>query len=244
MTVGAIVQARLGSTRLPGKALLDIAGTSMVARVLDRTRRAQTIDRVILATTTTSQDDRLVEYVRGLPVEVYRGDEDDVLDRYYQTAEYYALDVVVRITSDCPLLDPGLIDQVVQPLLDSSSTVDFSANTLVRTFPRGLDVEAVTSTALKRVWRTAKAPHQRAHVFPYVDEHREEFSTVSITDEIDRSWMRWTVDFEEDLTFVRQVCRFLETQEFTWRDVLLLLERQPELLRINEMVRQKSAHDL
>ena len=117
MTVGAIVQARLGSTRLPGKALLDIAGTSMVARVLDRTRRAQTIDRVILATTTTSQDDRLVEYVRGLPVEVYRGDEDDVLDRYYQTAEHYALDVVVRITSDCPLLDPGLIDQVVQPLL-------------------------------------------------------------------------------------------------------------------------------
>ena len=229
MTVGAIVQARLGSTRLPGKALLDIAGTSMVARVLDRTRRAQTIDRVILATTATSQDDRLVEYVRGLPVEVYRGDEDDVLDRYYQTAKHYALDVVVRITSDCPLLDPSLIDQVVHPLLDSSSTVDFSANTLVRTFPRGLDVEAVTSTA---------------HVFPYVDEHREEFSTVSITDVIDRSWMRWTVDFEEDLTFVREVCRFLETQEFTWRDVLTLLERQPELLRINEMVRQKSAHDL
>ena len=118
MTVGAIVQARLGSTRLPGKALLDIAGTSMVARVLDRTRRAQTIDRVILATTATSQDDRLVEYVRGLPVEVYRGDEDDVLDRYYQTAKHYALDVVVRITSDCPLLAPSLIDQVVQPLLD------------------------------------------------------------------------------------------------------------------------------
>ena len=151
---------------------------------------------------------------------------------------------MVRITSDCPLLDPSLIDQVVHPLLDSSSTVDFSANTLVRTFPRGLDVEAVTSTTLERVWRTAKAPHQRAHVFPYVDEHREEFSTVSITDEIDRSWMRWTVDFEEDLTFVREVCRFLETQEFTWRDVLTLLERQPELLRINKMVRQKSAHDL
>ena len=243
MNVGAVVQARLGSTRLPGKALLDIEGTPMLARVFDRTRRARTIDRVILATTTKPQDGRLVEYARELSIGVYRGDENDVLDRYYQTAKHYQLDVVVRITSDCPLLDPGLIDQVVKPLLDVASPVEFAANTLDRTFPRGLDVEAVTSAALERVWRTAEASHQRAHVFPYIAEHRDEFSTASITDAVDRSWMRWTVDCNEDLMFVRKVCRSLGSQEFTWRDVLTLLDREPELLRINEMVRQKSAHD-
>src|SRR5689334_14768525 len=109
MTVGAIVQARMGSTRLPGKALLDIEGMSMLTRVVDRVRRAQTIDRVIVATSTNTKDDRLAEHAREASVEVYRGSEEDVLDRYYHAARHHKLDVVVRITSDCPLLDPGLV---------------------------------------------------------------------------------------------------------------------------------------
>lgn len=243
MTVGAVIQARMGSTRLPGKVLLDIAGTPMLARVVDRAQRAQTIDRVILATTTESRDDGLVEYARGLPIEIYRGDEHDVLDRYYQTAKHYALDVVVRITSDCPLLDPGLVDEVVRPLLDQASRVEFSANILDRKFPRGLDVEAATAGALERVWRAGRLPHHRAHVFPYVYDHRDEFSTSSVSDAVDRSWMRWTVDTAEDLAFVREICQALGVQEFTWKDVLMFLERRPELLRINEMVHQKTAHE-
>ena len=182
MTVGAIVQARMGSTRLPGKALLDIAGMSMLARVVDRTRRARTIDRVIVATTTKTQDDPLVEHARELSVDVYRGDEEDVLDRYYQAARHHKLDVVVRITSDCPLLDPGLADEVVRPLLDPGSHADYAANTIVRTYPRGLDVEAVPFATLERVWREATSVHERAHVFPYIYEHPDEFSMASLTD--------------------------------------------------------------
>lgn len=234
----------MGSTRLPGKALLDIAGLSMLARVIDRVRRAGAIDRVIVATTTKAQDDPLAEHARTLGVDVFRGAEDDVLDRYYQAALHHTLDVIVRITSDCPLLDPGLADDVVRPLLDPSAHLDYSANTLHRTYPRGLDVEAVPFATLERVWREATSVHERAHVFPYIYEHPDTFSTAGISDPIDRSDMRWTVDTEEDLIFVREVCRALGTQDFTWKDVLMVLDARPELLRINAQVRQKSAHDL
>lgn len=243
MTVGAIVQARMGSSRLPGKVLLDIAGMSMLARVVDRTRRARTIDRVIVATTTMTQDDPLAEHARGLGVDVFRGDEQDVLDRYYQAASHHHLDVVVRITADCPLLDPGLVDAVVGVLLEPGSRVDYSANTLRRTFPRGLDVEAVPFATLERVWREAQSFHQRAHVFPYITEHPGLFSLAGITDTVDRSEMRWTVDTEEDLIFVRELFRALGSREFTWRDVVKVIDAQPELLQINASVRQKTAHD-
>ena len=244
MTVGAIVQARMGSTRLPGKALLDIQGMSMLARVVDRTRRARTVDRVIIATTTKAKDDPLAEHARELSVDVFRGDEEDVLDRYYQAATRHKLDVIVRITSDCPLLDPGLADDVVRPLLDPASHVNYSANTIRRTYPRGLDVEAVPFATLERVWREATSVHERAHVFPYIYEHPDSFSMAGLADDIDRSSMRWTVDTPEDLAFVREVCLDLGTRDFTWRDVLKVIAAKPELLRINALVRQKSAHDL
>jgi spore coat polysaccharide biosynthesis protein SpsF len=244
MNVGAIIQARMGSTRLPGKVLVDIEGQSMLARVVDRTRRAATINRVIVATTDKAKDDELASHAEGLSVDVYRGDEDDVLDRYYQAAASHGLDVIVRITSDCPLLDPGLVDQVVSPLLDPASGVEFSANILDRAFPRGLDVEAATAAALARVWRTARAPHHRAHTFAYVYDHRDEFSTASITDGIDRADMRWTVDTTEDLSLVREIYRRLGTRDFSWHDVLALVEQDADLLRINNMVRQKPAHEL
>lgn len=241
--VGAIVQARMGSTRLPGKALADIEGMSMLARVVDRVRRARTVNRVIVATTTKAQDDVLAVHARDLGVDVFRGDEDDVLDRYYQAALQHHLDIVVRITSDCPLLDPGVLDDAVRPLLVSGSCVEYSSTGLQRTFPRGMDVEVVPFLTLAQVWRDAKAAHERAHVFPYIHEHPERFSTYSVMDDVDHSHMRWTVDTPEDLTLVRQVYRELGTRAFTWRDVLTILERRPELLQINEHVRQKTAHD-
>jgi spore coat polysaccharide biosynthesis protein SpsF len=244
MTVGAIVQARMGSTRLPGKALLDIEGMSMVARVVDRVRRARTIERVIVATSTKPQDDPLAAHARERSIDLFRGDEDDVLDRYYEAARHFALDVVVRITSDCPLLDPGVADEVVRPLLDPASRVEYSSNGFRRTFPRGLDVEVVPFAVLERVWREATSVYERAHVFPYIYQQPDRFSIASITDPVDRSHMRWTVDTEEDLSFVRAVYRALGAREFTWRDVLAVLDAQPALLEINAGVRQKAAHEL
>jgi spore coat polysaccharide biosynthesis protein SpsF len=233
----------MGSSRLPGKVLLDIAGTPMLARVVDRAGRGRLVDRVIVATTTRPQDDPLADYARDLAVDVFRGDEDDVLDRYYQAANQYHLDVIVRITADCPLLDPGVLDRVVEVVLDSGGLVDFCSNTLERRFPRGLDVEVATRATLDRLWRMVSAPHYRAHVFPYVYEHRDQFVTRCVTDAVDRSAMRWTVDTEEDLRFVREVYRQLGPEPGSWLDVVALLERQPELLRINEGVRQKTAHE-
>ncbi len=216
----------------------------MLARVVDRVRRAETITRVIVATTTQPQDDVLAAHAGELAVDVYRGDEDDVLDRYYQAAVRYQLDVVARITSDCPLLDPALADDVVRLVLAPASGVDYAANTLKRTFPRGLDVEAVPFTTLERVWREARSLHQRAHVFPYVHDRPELFSMAGVVDADDWSYMRWTVDTHEDLVFVRQVCRALGTLNFTWRDVVTVLRQHPEFLHINEHVRQKTAHEV
>jgi spore coat polysaccharide biosynthesis protein SpsF len=243
VTAAAIVQARMGSTRLPGKALVDIAGMSMLARVIDRTRRCRLIQRIVIATTVKPHDDAIVEHAREIGVDVYRGDEEDVLDRYYQAALTFPCDVVVRITSDCPLLDPGIADQVVRPLLLPGSVIDYRANTLERTYPRGLDVEAVPFTTLERVWRDARSFHERAHVFPHVYEHPEKFVLSGMSDPVDRSYMRWTVDTAEDLAFVRAIYAELATREFSWLDVLRVIDAHPGLLEINAQVRQKSAHD-
>lgn len=220
MTVGAIIQARMGSTRLPGKVLVDIEGAPMLARVIERSRRARTIDRLVVATTTKSEDDPIAACGRELGVDVFRGNENDVLDRYYQAARHCGFDVVARITSDCPLVDPGLMDEVIQPLLDRTSPIDYSANTLRRTFPKGLDVQACPIRTIERAWREARTSHEREHVFPYVYEHPELFRFFSVSDSVDRSEMRWTVDTAEDLVFVRKVYRALGAVDFTWRDVL------------------------
>jgi spore coat polysaccharide biosynthesis protein SpsF (cytidylyltransferase family) len=239
-----IVQARMGSTRLPGKVLADIAGTPMLGRVVDRVRRAVSVDCIIVATTDGRRDDPLADYAAGLGVDdVYRGSEDDVLDRYYQAARRAALDVVVRVTADCPLLDPGLLDRVVALLTAEGSRVDYAANTLQRAFPRGLDVEAVPMATLERVWREAGSAHQRAHVFPYIHDHPSAFVLAGITDPVDRSAMRWTVDTPEDLAFVREVCAALGRRDYTWRDVVAILDARPALLQINATVRQKTAHE-
>ncbi len=242
MKAGAVIQARMGSTRLPGKALLEIEGVSMLARVVDRVRRMETVDRIVVATTTGTHDDPLAQHAAVLGVDVYRGDEEDVLDRYYQAARLFNLGVVVRITSDCPLLDPGLADQVVRLVLTGSPRPDYAANTISRSYPRGLDVEVVPLATLERAWREATSSHERAHVFPYVYEHPETFSVAGVADAVDRSAMRWTVDTEDDLTFVREVYRRLAGREITWTDVLNVLQAEPQLLRINAQVRQKSAH--
>jgi spore coat polysaccharide biosynthesis protein SpsF len=166
----------------------------------------------------------------------------DVLDRFYRGARQLGADPVVRITADCPLIDPEIIDRVIGAFLSASPEADFAANTLQRTYPRGLDVEVASFEALERIWREAREPHQRAHVFPYVYEHPERFVVVSVTDEQDRSWMRWTVDTEEDLAFARAVCQALgEREGASWREVLALLAREPGLVDINRHVQQKAA---
>src|SRR2546425_10357183 len=162
----AIIQARMGSTRLPGKVLLDIGEQTMLARVVNRARRAKTVDTIVVATTTSERDDVIVEYARTLGVKTFRGDEDNVLSRYYLAARAYNASMVARITADCPLIDPEIIDKVVIAFLDAYPKADFASNALARTYPRGLDVEVASFAALERAWRGGEKAYQRIYVFP------------------------------------------------------------------------------
>ena len=238
MKVTAIIQARMGSTRLPGKVLRDVAGRTMLARVCRRAARAALVDELLVATTTEAVDDAIAAACLELGVPCFRGAEHDVLERYRAAAEAYGADAVVRITADCPLIDAELIDNVVVAMLRHHP--DYAANVLCRTYPRGLDVEVATRAALECAAREATEPYQRAHVMPYFYQHPERFRLRSVTGDEDQSVHRWTVDSPEDLELVRDIYRRLGgSDDFSWRDVLRLVERHPALAAVNRNVRQK-----
>lgn len=242
MKAVAIIQARMGSSRLPGKVLKDLQGESVLARVLQRVGRASLIDELLVATSDQPADDAIVDECRRCSVPVSRGDESDVLDRYFRAAQLSQADVVVRITSDCPLIDPEIADKTIRAFLDQCP--DYAANCLKRTYPRGLDTEVMTTQALERTWRAARQPYERTHVTPYIYEHPEEFKIVSVTGETDYSDHRWTLDTPEDLEFIRAVYARLEGRgDFLWSDVLQVLKREPELLDLNRSITQKALHE-
>lgn len=208
----------------------------MLQRVVERTGRASSVDRVIVATTVQPSDDAIVDMWSGTDIAVVRGSETDVLGRYHDALLRWGADVIIRITSDCPLIDPNLIDAVVEALSDG---VDYASNTLApRTFPRGLDVEAMTADTLERAWAEDRDPAGREHVTPYVYEHPERFALRRVANASDQSEHRWTVDTPEDLELVRRIYDAVEGP-FGWRDVLELVEANPSLSALNRHVEQK-----
>jgi spore coat polysaccharide biosynthesis protein SpsF len=241
LKVVAIIQARMGSTRLPGKVLKDLEGETVLARVVNRLRRARLIEEVLVAATDRVADDAIIEECRSLSVPVSRGDQDDVLDRYFRAAQLAKADVVVRITSDCPLIDPEITDKTIAAFLETRP--DYASNALVRTYPRGLDTEVMSAAALGRAWQEARKPYEREHVTPYFYEHPADFKLLSITGDADYSGHRWTVDTPEDLALVQAIyARLKGNPMFLWHDVLDLLDREPGLVELNRSVRQKALH--
>ena len=239
MRVVAIIQARMGSTRLPGKVMEDIGGETMLARVVGRTRRARLLSQVVVATTVNAEDEVIVDECQRLDVAVYRGNESDVLDRYYQAASVYRSDTIVRITSDCPLIDATVVDKVIGAFLDE--TPDYASNVVERTYPMGLDTEVMSMSTLTRAWKEARQTYERVHVTPYIYENPELFRLLHVKGEADYSHYRWTVDVPEDLAFVRGVYHGLRNNEFVrWEDVVDLLEKDISLAEMNEHVRQKA----
>lgn len=239
MKVVAIIQARMGSTRLPRKVMLDVGGLPMLTRVVSRTQRATTVHEVIVATTVESADEDIVDLCKINNWPYYRGSEQDVLDRYYHAAKAFSSDVIVRVTSDCPLIDPEIIDLCVQRILQER-LLDYVSNTIPpRRFPRGLDVEVMRFSALERAWREDKNLSWREHVTPYIYNHPEKFVLESVTNDIDYSSMRWTVDTQEDIDFVRCIYQHFGHDLFTWHDVLAVLKEHPEWLAINGHIQQK-----
>jgi len=180
-----------------------------------------------------------VRECRRLGVRWFRGSESDVLDRYFRAATEYAIDVVVRITADCPVIDPGIVDATIQMFLDK--TADYASNGLRFTYPRGLDTEVFTSRALAKAWREARARHQREHVTPYFYEHPEWFSIASLENQTDESQHRWTLDTEEDFRLLREIySHFGGSDGFSWQEILEVIRRQPHLAELNSHVVQKA----
>lgn len=238
MNVVAIIQARMGSTRLPGKSLAPIAGRPLLGHVVDRVRACATVSRVIVATTDAAADEAILDFARREEVAAFAGSEHDVLDRFYQAARGCSADVVVRITADDPLKDPAVIDAVTARLLESPG-VDYASNTLQPSFPEGLDVEAFTFPVLEKAWHEAAISSEREHVTPYIWKDPHRFRLVNVAHSEDLSAMRWTVDFPEDLEFVRQVySRLFKGRVFGMAEVLALLEAEPGLRKINEGYRR------
>lgn len=241
MTV-AIIQARMGSTRLPGKVLMDLAGETVLHRVVSRVRRCALVSDVVVATSTDPGDDQIVQECRRLDTRVFRGSERDVLDRYYRAAQDAHADVIVRITSDCPLIDPEISDKTIQAFLDVRP--DYASNVLERTYPRGLDTEVVSFPALESAWHDAHETYQREHVMPFLYQNPERFTLLSVKGERDFSQHRWTLDTPEDLEFLRAVyARAASKNNFSWQEALRILEREPELMDLNRNVVQKALHE-
>ena len=240
MKTVAIIQTRMGSTRLPGKVLMDLGGDTVLSRVVRRVRRAKVVQDVLVATTTFPSDSAIVEECNRLGVPSFRGSEADVLDRYYRAAQACAADAVVRVTSDCPVIDPELVDSTVAVFLGQHA--DYASNVSPRRYPRGLDTEVFSMTALERAWRDSSEPHQREHVTPYFSEHPELFRLASSPGTSDYSQYRWTLDTSDDLALLRAIYEAFENKpDFGWRDVLALMQRRPELADLNSGVVQKSS---
>lgn len=242
MRTVAIIQARMSSSRLPGKVLLDLAGQPMLVRVVDRVRRARSVDDVVIATTTDPADDPIETLCCERSYQVYRGSMFDVLDRFYGAARQFGADVIVRVTADCPIIDPDVIDHTVAAFW--ANQADFAANRLPppwkRTWPIGLDTEVCSFTGLERAWKEAKLPYEREHVMPYFYDVDGRFKVVVTDHDPDYGAQRWTVDTPEDLALLREVfARFAGQDTFSWLDVLHLMEREPQLARINAGVRHK-----
>ena len=240
--VVCIIQARMGSSRLPGKVLKDICGKPMLGWVVERVKQCGNVGQVLVATTVDPGDDPIVEFCQAQAIDCFRGNIFDVLDRYYQAALHYRADVVVRVTADCPLIDPQVVDRTIEEL--QARKLDFCANRLPppykRTYPIGLDVEVATMPALTEAWENAIEPHEREHVMPYLYAGARKFKTGVIDAEADHGSQRWTVDTPEDLDFVRKIAELLNCRmDFNWHDVLALVQAHPELAQINAGVQHK-----
>ena len=243
----AIIQARMSSSRLPGKVLLDLGGQPALAWVIQRARRARLLSGVLVATTTDPADDPIAELCTQLGTPCFRGHPFDVLDRYYQTARSAEAEAIIRITADCPLVDPAQIDELIAAFFEQG--VDFACNRLPppwhRTYPIGLDLEMCSFAGLERAWREATLKHEREHVLPYFYDEPGRFKVLQLNAEAVYGHLRWTLDTPADLEVLRVIFEHFRAQpDFGWRDVLAFWQANPQLAERNAAIQHKTMTDV
>jgi len=232
--IGCIIQARMGSSRLPGKVLMNSGnGMPLLYYVINQLRHCSKVKNLVIATTTNQEDDEIEKFADNNSVNVFRGSEKDVLDRYFQCAKKYSFSTIVRITSDCPLIDPQIVDKVIERFF--SGNYDYATNTLIRTFPIGTDVEVFSFSVLETAWKNAQLPSEREHVTPHL-RNKGNFKTINVENDTNISNLRLTVDRIEDFELIKEILNNISTNPIHLEDILELFSRKPELIEINKYI--------
>ncbi|MCC5464039.1 glycosyltransferase family protein [Pelosinus baikalensis] len=236
-----IVQARMTSTRLPGKVLKAVLGKPLLEYQIERLRRIESADEIVIATTTNDTDQPIVDLCNRLNLPYFRGSEEDVLARYYGAAIEHRADAIVRITSDCPVIDPGVINSIIGFYIENKNQYDYVSNSLKRTYPRGMDTEVFSFHCLQESFKEAQAGPDREHVTPFIYNNPSRFRLANVSHIEDQSKYRWTVDTPEDYELIRRIIENLYplNHKFTLEDILQLFQKNPGWFLINSHVEQK-----
>jgi len=231
----AIIQARTGSTRLPRKVLKEVCGKTLLEHEILRVKRAKLLNKIIIATTDKKEDDPIVEIAGKTGINFYRGSENDVLDRYYQAAKKHEASDIVRLTGDCPLIDPKIIDLVIEYYLKNKNLFDYVSNVRPATYPDGMDVEAFSFAALEKSWQAAKLISEREHVNAYIAKNLQIFRISNVENKKDLSHLRMTIDKEADWRLIFKIYSGLypNNHNFGLDDILAFLNKRPDLVKLN-----------
>jgi len=241
MTIGCIIQARMGSSRLPGKVMMDVEKDKPVLYyVINQLRHCKLIDKLIVATTTLEEDDKIIKYCHDLGVDSYRGSVQNVLDRYYQCAKKFSISTIIRIPSDKPLIDPEIVDDIINKFRLNS--YDYVTNFLPSTFPSGTEVEIFSFKTLETAWKKAELPSEKEHVTFYIYNHKEKFKIFNVTLSEDLSRYRWAVDRMEDLMLVRNIVSKIKKRPILMGDIISLFKKEPRLVDINKDVNREEGN--
>lgn len=230
--IGAIIQTRMGSSRLPGKVLLKLDDKSVLDYVIEQVKHCNLVNKIIIATTDLSEDDIIVQNSKHNSVECFRGHPTDVLDRYYQCAKEYTLSTIVRITSDCPFIDPQVVDNAIKTFTESPC--DYLSNNKPRTFPYGLDVEVFSFDALENAWRNAHLPSEREHVTSFIYKNSDKFRICNIKFHDDYSMLRLTIDRVNDFKLMQIVVSKIKNRPILLNDITEMYHKNSSLFKMNQ----------
>lgn len=231
--IGCIIQARVGSTRLPGKVMLKLDESNTVLQyVIKQLQSSKLIEKIIVATTTLDEDNKIVNHVKDFNIDIFRGSSNDVLDRYFQCANKYEIDIIIRITSDNPLIDPTIVDDMIK--IFKMNSYDYLTNAHVRTFPYGTEVEVFSFDALQKAWKNATKPSEREHVTQFFYNNSQFFKNHNEKNSENISHLRWTIDRENDFLLVKSIISKIKQRPILMKNIINLFSKEPELFNINK----------